>query len=81
MDIIWFILIGVAAGFLGGVITKGHGFGFVINFAVGIVGGVLGGWLFGLFGLQSTGRLGSLLTATIGAIVLLGILSLFKKKE
>ena len=45
---IWFILIGSAAGFLAGVVVKGHGFGVVGNIIVGIIGALLGGFVFGL---------------------------------
>jgi len=80
MSFIWFILIGIAAGFLAGQIMKGKGFGLWINLLVGIVGGVIGGWVFSLLGLSSNGIVGNLICATAGAVVLLFILSLFKKK-
>jgi len=80
MGFIWFILIGIAAGFLAGQIMKGKGFGLWINLLVGIVGGFLGGWVFGLLGLASSGIIGSLICATVGAVLLLFILSLLKKK-
>jgi uncharacterized membrane protein YeaQ/YmgE (transglycosylase-associated protein family) len=81
MGIILWLLIGALAGFLAGKIFKGKGFGIIINIIVGIVGGWLGGWLFGVLGFHFLdGLIGSLITATVGAIVLLWILSLFKKK-
>jgi uncharacterized membrane protein YeaQ/YmgE (transglycosylase-associated protein family) len=80
MGFIWFILIGIAAGFLAGQIMKGKGFGLWINLLVGVVGGFLGGWVFGLLGLASSGIIGSLICATVGAVLLLFILSLLKKK-
>lgn len=80
MNFLYFILIGAAAGWLGGQFMKGSGFGLVGNIVVGIIGGFLGGWLFGVLGLSSDGSLiGSLVTATIGAIVLLFIVKLVKK--
>ena len=81
MNFIWFILIGICAGFLAGLIMKGKGFGLWINLLVGIVGGILGGWIFGLLNIGALGILGDLVCATVGAIVLLFILSLFKKKK
>lgn len=48
MNFVWFILIGAAAGWLAGQLTKGRGFGIIGNILVGIVGGVIGGWVFGL---------------------------------
>jgi len=77
---IWFIVIGAVAGWLAGLIMKGRGFGLLINLIVGIVGGVLGGWIFGLLGITTTGIIGSLICAVVGAVVLLFIVSFFKKK-
>lgn len=79
MYFIWYIVIGMVAGFIAGKIMRGGGFGILINLLVGIVGGLLGGWVFGLLGIATTGILGSLLTSTIGAVLLLWILSLFSK--
>lgn len=77
---LWFILIGLVAGWLAGLIVKGSGSGLLLNIVIGIVGAVLGGFLFGLLGFASTGIIGSLITALVGAIVLLLIVSLFRKK-
>ncbi|MGC9341188.1 MAG: GlsB/YeaQ/YmgE family stress response membrane protein [Bacteroidales bacterium] len=80
MEFLWFILIGIAAGFLAGQVMKGKGFGIIVNLLVGIGGAVLGGWLFGELGLSfGGGLLGALITAFLGAVVLLFIISLFKK--
>ena len=53
MSFIWYIIIGIVAGFLAGKIMRGGGFGLVINLLLGILGGVLGGWVFALFGLAA----------------------------
>lgn len=79
MGIVGFLLIGLLAGFLAGKITTGGGFGLVGNLVVGVVGAVVGGLTFGLLGFQSTSPLGSLLTATAGAVILLFLISLAKK--
>ena len=79
-DFLYFILIGAAAGWLGGQFMKGSGFGLLGNIIVGIVGGVLGGFVFSLLGLSSDSSLiGSLVTSTVGAIVLLYLARLVKK--
>lgn len=65
MGFLWYIIIGIAAGFLAGKIMRGGGFGVIINLILGIVGGVLGGWVFGLFGIAASGIIGSLITATV----------------
>lgn len=80
MDFIWFLLIGAVAGWLAGLVMKGGGFGFWINIIVGVVGGVIGGWVFGLLGFEWGGTIGSLVTAFVGAIILLFIANLVKKK-
>ena len=80
MDILISVIIGVLAGFLAGKIMRGGGFGFLINLLVGILGGILGGCLLGWLGIHWGGWIGTLVTAVIGAVVLLWILSLFKKK-
>ena len=81
MPIVYFLLIGLLAGFLAGLATKGRGFGLVGNLIVGVLGALLGGFLFGLLGLQSTSLIGSLVTATVGAIVLLFLLSFVVTKK
>lgn len=74
-----FLAIGAVAGWLAGKVMKGSGFGLVGNIAVGIVGAVLGGMLFGLLGITAGGLIGSIAMATVGAIVLLYVVSLIKK--
>ena len=81
MGFLWYIIIGIGAGFLAGKIMRGGGFGVIINLILGIVGGVLGGWVFGLFGIAASGIIGSLITATVGAILVLWIASLFNKRN
>ncbi len=71
MYILWFLLIGLADGWLASQIMKGGGSGLVSDLLMGVIGAILGGFLFGLLGLTATGLLGSLITATVGAIVLI----------
>lgn len=78
---LWYILIGLAAGWLGSLIVKGSGSGLILNLVIGIIGAVLGGWLLSLIGLAGGGMLWTLLSATVGAIVLLLIVSLFTRKR
>ena len=80
MEFIWFILIGLIAGFLAGQLMKGGGYGVVGDIIVGIVGALLGGWLFGKLGVSFGGGLaGSLIVAFLGAVVLLFIVRLIKR--
>lgn len=81
MNFLWFCLIGLAAGWLAGMIFKGRGFGLVGNLIVGVIGAVLGGWLLGVLGFTKAGLPAELLTATFGAIVLLLALSVVGRKK
>ena len=80
MEFIWFILIGLVAGWLAGQLVKGGGFGVVGDIVVGVLGSVFGGFLFRSLGLSSGGGLlGAIIVATIGAIALIFILRLIKR--
>ncbi len=74
MGFIWYIIIGIVAGFLAGKVMRGGGFGLIINLLLGILGGVLGGWVFALFGLSASGLIGSLITSTVGLSLYYGLL-------
>jgi uncharacterized membrane protein YeaQ/YmgE (transglycosylase-associated protein family) len=75
-----FLAIGAVAGWIAGQLMRGGGFGLLVNIIVGIIGAVIGGKLFDLAGITTGGGLvGSLITAVIGAAVLLFVVGLFKK--
>lgn len=76
MAFVWFVLIGITAGWLAGQIMKGGGSGLVVNLIVGVVGAILGGFVFALLGLSAYGLLGRLVVATVGAVLLLYLLRL-----
>ncbi len=80
MSIVWFILIGIAAGWLAGQFMKGGSFGLLGNLIVGVVGALVGGILFSLVGLKATGLIGQLIVATVGAVVALAALRMLAKK-
>lgn len=80
MGFLGFIIIGAVAGWGAGKIMQGGGFGLLMNIVLGIVGGVIGGWVFSLLGISSDGGLiGSLVTALVGAVLLLYVARLIKK--
>lgn len=79
-DILVTILIGGLAGWLAGVILRGRGCGCVGNIIVGIAGSFIGWFIFGLLGLRAPGNFGYLITATIGAIILLAITGMNRRK-
>lgn len=73
------LVIGGVAGWLAGVLLKG-GFGLVGNIIVGLLGALLGSWLFGVLNISVGGEwVGPIVTATVGAIVLLFLINLVKK--
>lgn len=74
--IIWLAL-GALSGWLAGQIVKGHGFGTLGNIVVGILGAVVGGWLFG--GMVGSGLLGGIITSVLGAVVLLVVVGFLRK--
>jgi len=82
-SLIYSVIIGAIAGWLAGKIMKGGGFGFILNVIIGIIGGFVGNWIFANLGVSlplKPGILFDLLTGAIGAIVILFVFSLFKKK-
>ena len=79
MNLIYFAVIGIIAGWLAGQIMKGAGFGLIGNLVVGVVGAVVGGWLFGALGLSAYGTLGAIIMAVVGACALLFVVGLLKK--
>ena len=81
MYFLWYLLIGLAAGWIASLIFKGSGSGLLVNLIVGLVGGFLGGWLVSLFGWVPTGTFGTFIASVIGAIVLLWIVSLVTRRK
>ncbi len=80
MELIWFILVGLVAGWLAGMLVRGGGYGVVGDIVVGVLGALLGGFLFGSFGgAVGGGLLGSIVVATLGAVILILILRLLKR--
>ena len=80
MEILWFILIGIVAGWLAGLVVRGRGLGIIADLVVGVIGALVGGYLFGILGVSAGGTIGSLITATVGAIILLCIVQLFRRR-
>ena len=76
-SLLGWILIGLIAGWLSGVVTRGGGFGIVADLCLGLIGGVIGGWIFHLLGIHSYGLVGSLSAATVGAIILVTMARIF----
>jgi uncharacterized membrane protein YeaQ/YmgE (transglycosylase-associated protein family) len=73
--VIWWLVVGLIAGFLASLVMRGGGYGIVGDIVVGIIGAFLGGWLFSLLGVSAGGGLvGSIIVAFVGACILIAIL-------
>ena len=76
MSIIAWIVLGLVAGWLAGMVMRGGGYGLVGDIVLGILGALIGGWVWGLLSGQDVTlgfNLPSLLIAVLGAIILIAI--------
>ena len=82
MHLLWELILGGVAGWLAGKVFKGEGYGVIVDVILGLVGGWLGGWLFGILGIHLGGStIGYLVTAFVGAVILVWISRLIKGKS
>ena len=73
-------MIGAIAGWLAGLIVRGAGFGLIGNIVIGILGALVASWILPQLGVNlAAGTLGAILDATIGAVIILVILSLVRR--
>lgn len=79
MYLIWILIIGLLAGWLASLMMRGRGFGMLGDMIVGVIGAWLGGTILHVFGLYSVGFIGSLVTALIGAVILLALIRTIKR--
>ena len=78
--LIAWIVIGVVAGWLAGMLVKGGGFGLIGDIVVGVIGAFVGGWLAGVLHIHiGSGMISSIITATVGAVILIVILRLVRR--
>lgn len=78
MDLLLFLIVGLVAGWLAGKLTKGKGFGVLGDVVIGVIGAYIGGFLFRQVGLAAGGMLGSIVVATVGAVVLVVLVRTIK---
>jgi uncharacterized membrane protein YeaQ/YmgE (transglycosylase-associated protein family) len=79
-SIIIMIIVGAIAGWLAGKIVRGAGFGLIWDIVIGIIGAFIGVWLLTRLGvIPFSGFVGSIVNATIGAVVLLFIVGLIRR--
>jgi len=79
MNILWWALVGLIAGWAAGKIMKGGGYGTVMDIILGIIGAVVGGHVLGLLGIHAGGFIGTIIVAIIGAVILIWITRMLKK--
>ena len=75
------LLVGLIAGFLAGKITRGSGYGLLMDLVLGVAGSIVGRFVFGLIGIQATGLIGSILLALIGAEILIWVGRFLKSRR
>jgi uncharacterized membrane protein YeaQ/YmgE (transglycosylase-associated protein family) len=71
MHFLWWIIVGLIAGWATGKIMKGSGYGVLADIVIGIIGAIVGGWIMGALGFASQGgMLYTILVAILGAVIL-----------
>jgi uncharacterized membrane protein YeaQ/YmgE (transglycosylase-associated protein family) len=78
-NLIWFLLIGLIAGWLAGRVMRGGGYGVVGDMIVGVIGALIGGWLFGILGIGVGGLIGAIITAFVGALIFIALLRVIRR--
>ena len=79
MNFLIWIISGIIAGWLAGLVVKGRGFGLIGDLVIGLLGGVVGGWLAGFVGVQPVNWIGNILVAALGGIVLVTIIRVLRR--
>ena len=80
--LLYAVIVGLIAGWLAGQVMKGGGYGIVVDIILGILGGIVGGWLFGVMhlNLPLSPLIGRIIVSFVGAVILVWITRLIKKK-
>lgn len=79
-NLLWWVLVGLVAGWATGKIMKGQGYGPLMDIVLGMAGAVVGGWVFGLLGIYPGGGfVPSVVVAIVGAILLTWIARKLRK--
>ena len=72
-SVLGWLLMGLLAGWLSGELVRGRGFGCLGNILLGLIGGVVGGWIFEQMHIATFGFIGGLAAATVGAVVIVAL--------
>ncbi len=78
MGFLYWIIVGLIAGWLAGKVMKGEGYGVLVDIILGILGAVVGGWVFGLLGFHAGGLIGTIIVSFVGAVILVWIVRKLK---
>ena len=76
-NVLWWLIVGLVAGFLASRVMRGGGYGLIGDIVVGLIGAFIGGWLAGVLGIgvgNSSSLIVSIIVAFIGACILIAIL-------
>ena len=76
-SVIAWVIIGLIAGWLAGTVSRGRGFGCIADIILGMVGAVIGGWIFERLNIRGGGLLYSIAAATVGAVILVAVARIF----
>jgi uncharacterized membrane protein YeaQ/YmgE (transglycosylase-associated protein family) len=79
MYILIWIISGIVAGWLTGIVMRGRGFGLLGDLIIGLLGGLVGGWLFGFLGVVATSLVGQVIIAFLGGVVLVAIVRALRR--
>jgi uncharacterized membrane protein YeaQ/YmgE (transglycosylase-associated protein family) len=74
MVIVWWIIVGLIAGWATGKIMRGAGYGTLVDIVLGIVGAVVGGWIMRMLGFAGQGGMIYTILVAIGGAILLTLL-------
>jgi uncharacterized membrane protein YeaQ/YmgE (transglycosylase-associated protein family) len=73
------LIVGLLAGWITGLVMRGSGYGVIADIILGLIGAVIGRWIFHAVGISAMGRMGHLVTAVVGAIVLVAIVHALRR--
>src|SRR5215472_16531615 len=76
--LLYWLIVGLIAGWLAGVVMKGGGYGIAMDIVLGVLGAVVGGWIFSMLGLGSVGLIGGIIVAFVGAVALVAVTRVVK---
>ena len=76
-SVIAWVIIGLIAGWLAGKVSRGRGFGCIADIILGMVGAIIGGWIFLKLNIRGDGLIFSIAAATLGAVILVAIARIF----